>query len=276
MLLSLRLEAHSGFRWTNSYSRALHARCSDAVARAGLTDAHDNGAPSPWTASEIYPYRRDVEPGETNWIVFASPKQSVLKAIADEFERKPRFNAGPMQYNVRAARPLPVDVGAVGETGAFVTTSGLVLKVGERHGTATYWSRGDKDARDRAWKTFKTHLRRSVAGACRHHDFVEATDAAPVFDEFEFLKDFCIDVQFATDWRQPVPMSLWRLHYEIRDELHRQQLELLTATGLGARTGYGFGCVLPAPHDKATKYDTLDQYAIGVSNDDKSTTPADA
>jgi len=276
MLLALRLEAYSGFRWTNSYSRALHARCSDALSRAGLADLHDSDAVPPWTASDIYPYRNDVSPGDTSWIMFASTEQAVLKAIADEFERRPRFNVGPMQYDVRAARPQHVTVGDIGESGTLMTTSGIVLKVGERTGTATYWSREKGDARDRAWGTFKTNLRRSIAGTCRQHNIAEPADSEPVFDEYEFLKDFCVDVQFSADWRQPVPMSLWRFHYQIRDELHRRQLELLTATGLGGRTGYGFGCVLPAPHENATKHDTLDQYAIGITNDDRNTTATHA
>jgi len=276
MLLALRLEAYSGFRWTNSYSRALHARCSDALSRAGLADLHDSDAVPPWTASDIYPYRNDVSPGDTSWIMFASTEQAALKAIADEFERRPRFNVGPMQYDVRAARPQHVTVGDIGESGTLVTTSGLVLRVGRRDGTATYWGRQNNDARDAAWKTFKTYLRQSIRGICRRHDHVEPIDEMPVFDEYEYVKEFCLEVQLATDWRQPIPMSLWRFHYDIRDELHRQQLELLTATGLGARTGYGFGCVLPAPHDEATKYDALDQYAIGVANDDTHTTTANA
>jgi CRISPR-associated endoribonuclease Cas6 len=64
-----------------------------------------------------------------------------------------------------------------------------------------------------------------------------------LFDGYELLKTFAIPVTVTEGVEETWVLSKWRFEYTVRDDHHRQHLNLALDCGIGERNGLGFGFV---------------------------------
>lgn len=249
MFLAVRLRAREQFGWHNDYGYGVMGRVGEALQGTTYDRSHANGSPPPYTFSEIRPFSHEVKEGHDKYLVFASPESELIRLVAEDFQSNPRLNVGPMRYSIRAAAIAEPTVGEPGDSGWLQSLSGLNIAINpDDDGPDEYWGTKDSESgRAQDFDAFREALHRSVRGACRGQYIPVSDEDADLFDGYELIKTFAAPFTVTSGEQITAVRSHWRLQYEIRDEEHRQQLDVLHKTGVGKKTGYGCGMLAPVP-----------------------------
>lgn len=236
--LLLRLEVRRDCAWERRYHRKIRGRLSQALKGSRYESLHDTQQAA-FTFSEPMPYSDTFDAGDELHLVVSAPEAGILKAIASDLEDNPEMTAGSFLFDVRAATPLPVDVGPRGESGTITTSSGALVTVNPAHEadspTPDYWTE-----RDHSIETFKSSLHESVQRLVEHETDLEPP-SEQVFDDYHHRKTFAVDVEVTPANDLTVVVSKWDFGFEVCDDHHRRVLNALLGRGIGAKRSYGFG-----------------------------------
>lgn len=242
--LLLRLEATRDCAWEDHYHRRVRGRLGQTLQRAGIDDLRDTDRP-PFTFSDLMPVCDEQPPGaplaegDEVYLLVATPRMDVMRAIARGLRHEPELTAGSMVFETRAARPLETGVGPPGSEGTLTAASGIVVDVGTGsatdNGPPDYWTE-----REHSVHEFKTALSETIDRVLDHE--TAATDTLrPYFTDYDHLKTYGANLRVTPKLAFTVVASKWNLHYRVRDEAHREALNALLGTGVGMRRSYGFG-----------------------------------
>jgi CRISPR/Cas system endoribonuclease Cas6 (RAMP superfamily) len=261
MYLCFRLTARSHWEWYGDYGYGIYGRFSEALTGTEYEQAFttDDETPS-YTFSGIRPYRGEVDPGDTAYLLVASPEPDLLRTLATHFRHNSRLSVGRMQWEVRAAepwRPALVDPDAAPQDGDvpegwLQSVSGISLRVASDEDGTHYW--GESYAPDRVteFETFREQLHRSIAADCQD-EYVPVPDAlsagGELFERYEHVKTFGEPFTVTSGTTITAVRSHWRFKYALDDgdDAHREQLALACRHGVGSKTAYGCGMVVPVP-----------------------------
>lgn len=239
--LLLRLRAERACAWERRYHRKIRGRFDQAIRGTRFDELHDSAAAA-FTFSDPMPYQPEVDAGDDLHLVVAAPHDGILAAITDDLQDDPTLTAGSFVFEVRAAIPIPVDLGDVGDEGTLRTSSGACVTVDDDDdsSTPTYWTH-----RDHTTQVFRRSLLRTIQRLAEHETNLDPPTEDP-FDDYHHRKTYAVDVEVVPAQDLTVVASKWDLGYEIRDESHKALLEVLCGTGIGARRAYGFGALQTA------------------------------
>jgi CRISPR-associated endoribonuclease Cas6 len=227
------------------YHGRLRARIWDAL-RDTPYDEHGTSTPG-FTFSNPFPWG-DLEEDEERQLLVASPREEHLAYITADLQKNPKLHAGSMPFRVTDTRVIETDVGPPGTAGILETATGIYAitpseyldeEEAESHDWETFWRP------EHGMEAFREYITTQLQ---RNHDrFMPETDPgpaevdAPLFQEYDLLKTYWIDVQLANDVEWSVQLSKWRFPYRVRDDHHRRHLNLALNVGIGGRTPLGFG-----------------------------------
>ncbi len=234
--LLLRLRVQRDCAWESRYHRKIRGRLTQALDGTEYDSLHGSQRAG-FTFSEPMPYADEFTAGDDLHLVVSAPETGILKTIAQDLQADPEMTAGSFLFDVRAATPIPVDVGPPGESGTITTSSGAIVTVdraGSR-GPPEYWT-----DRDHTVETFKTNLQQSVQRLIEHETQLDPP-ARPVFEEFHHRKTFGAEVEVTPANTITVVASKWDFGFEVRDSHHRKVLNALLGRGIGSKRSYGFG-----------------------------------
>lgn len=236
--LLLRLEIERDCAWERRYHRKIRGRFNQALRGSDYDGLHDTNRAA-FTWSDPMPYEPEFEAGDELHILMAAPERGILAAIANDLQDHPRITAGAFVFDVRAATPIEADVGEPGTEGTLRTSSGVCLTVGTDHegktSTPTYWS-----DRDHTVGVFRENLTQTVNRLLEHETDLDTIDCDP-FVDYHHRKTYAVDIEVVPGQDVTIVTSKWDLGYEVRDQHHRDVLNTLLGTGIGAKRTYGFG-----------------------------------
>lgn len=253
MRLLVDLQARADCTYDTAYHDKLRGRIWRALEGTKFDEEHDSGDSLGLTYSNVFPWG-DITEGDTYQVLFASPREDLLSAIARDLNRDPEFNVGEMPFDVTDQRSLEVDVGEPGTRGVIETATGVFVRLYEHHreaygiedpeasdGSPTYWRP------EHTMAPFKDAIAENLQE--KHERF--APDYVPgptdvedeLFEGYDLLKTYSIPVTVTTGVEITAILSKWRLEYRVRDDTHRRHLNLALNTGIGGRNGLGFGFV---------------------------------
>jgi len=241
VLLDLRAEM------TGSYDPEYHGRLRSRIwdALSG-TNFDEHGVETPgFTFSNPFPWG-DFEEGDERHLLIAAARERQLAELTEDLLDNPEVHAGTMPFSVLDATPVDPDVGPPGETGVLETATGVYavtppnyLSNPDEYDDETFWRP------EHGMEAFLEHVETQLQ---RNHDrFMPDSDPGPkdvdepLFDEFEMVKKYWLDVQLTGDTEWTVLLSKWRFPYRVRDDHHRRHLNLALDVGIGRRTPLGFG-----------------------------------
>lgn len=255
--LLLRLEVERDCAWERRYHRKIRGRFDQALQGSNYDGLHDTDRAA-FTWSDPMPYSSELEAGDELHLLVSAPDRGILAAIASDLEDEPRITAGAFVFDVRAAIPIEADVGTPGSEGTIRTSSGVLLTVepdyeGETS-TPTYWTE-----REHTVDVFRENLQQSTNRLLEHETELDQLEIDP-FDDYHHRKTYAVDVEVVPGQDVTVIASKWGLGYEVRDEHHRDVLNTLLGTGIGAKRAYGFG-MLQTSHDTDVRTGTREAVA---------------
>jgi len=253
MRLLVDLVAQADAAYDTAYHHKLRGRVWRALEGTRFDEEHGSGESLGLCASNIFPWG-DLSEGETYQILFSSPREDLLAALARGLQRDREFNVGEMPLRVTDVSALDVDVGEPGTRGVIETATGVVVRLYDHHreaygiddpdatgGSPTYWRP------DHSIEPFRDAIRENLQE--KHERFApdyipgpEAVDG-DLFEEYDLLKTYSIPVTVTEGTEITAVLSKWRLGYRVRDDTHRRHLNLALNTGIGGRNGLGFGFV---------------------------------
>lgn len=256
MHLAVRLRARTDFDWQNDYGYGIKGRIAEALRGTQYAQSHERHTPPPYTFSEIQPFTPQVYEGHDKYLLFASPEAECLRLLAEDLQSNPRLNVGPMRFDVRAAAPFDPDVG---EAGWMQTVSGINLAINpDDDGPDAYWGSETADGPTQDFEAFRHAFNRCIRGACRSLYAPVPDEGTDVFDGYELGKTFAHPVTVASGQQVTMVRSHWRFRYDaVLDDDHRAQLEAISAAGVGQKTGYGCGMLVPVPTADMTPRDAV-------------------
>jgi|GEM_PF-267941 CRISPR-associated endoribonuclease Cas6 len=239
--LLIRLRASQDCAFERQYHRKIRGRLAQCLDGTNY-DERDSDA-SPFAFSDPMPYQSTYDAGDEVHLLVSSRRVGALKSIVAGLSNDPRLTAGSMVFDVRAATPVPLDVGPPGESGTITTSSGALVTIdtGEEgeYDSGTYWSNRNHSEPD-----FQRSLDQSVARQCRYeHGLEPLPDDERLFDEHHHRKTFAVDVEVTPKNHLTVIASKFDFGFEVRDEHHRRVLNATIAAGIGSKRSYGFGCL---------------------------------
>lgn len=240
--LLLRLRVQRDCAWERRYHRKIRGRLDQAIHGTHFDELHESDAAA-FTFSDPMPFQPEVEEGEDLNLVVAAPHDGILRAIADDLQDDPSLTAGSFVFEVRAATPVPVELGDVGDEGTLRTSSGACVTVDpdpDDSSTPTYWTE-----RDHTTQVFRQSLLATTQRIIEHETSLDPPAEDP-FDDYHHRKTYAVDVEVVPGQDVTIVASKWDLGYQIRDEQHKELLEALLGTGIGARRAYGFGMLQTA------------------------------
>lgn len=251
MRLLVRLRADADAVYDKSYHPKLRGRIWRALEDTPIAEEHDSDEPTGLAYSNPFPWGDIVEGDEMN-VLIASPREELLTYIAEDLKEDPEFNIGEMAFTVDDLSAIETDVGEPGTSGVIETATGVLVRLydhhreeygieGEKGGTPTYWRP------DHTVEPFFDAIEDTLQRKHDHFnpDYVNGPSdvSGDLFQGHELLKTYALPVEVTTGVEQELVLSKWRLEYEVRDDTHRQHLNLALDTGIGGRTGLGFGFV---------------------------------
>ena len=136
-----------------------------------------------------------------------------------------------MPFRVTDARPVDPDVGPPGtegvletDTGVYAVTPPQYLDDPDEYDDETFWRP------EHGMEAFFDHVETQLQ---RNHDrFMPNGDPgpkevdAPLFETYEMIKKYWLDVQLTEDTEWTVLVSKWRFPYRVRNDHHRRHLNL--------------------------------------------------
>lgn len=230
-----------------TYDRTYHGRLRDRVWDALRdTEYDEHGTETPgFTFSNPFPWG-DVDEGDSRNLIISSAREEQLAYITADLQENPKLHAGSMPFRVTDARPVDPDVGPPGAEGVLETATGVYavappqyLEDSDEHDYETFWRP------DHGMDAFFEHVETQLQ---RNHDrFMPAGDPGPkdvdepLFETYEMIKTYWLDIELSNDAEWSVLLSKWRFPYRVRDDHHRRHLNLALDVGIGRRTPLGFG-----------------------------------
>lgn len=238
--LLLRLRVERDCAWERRYHRKIRGRLSQALAGTEYDSLHDSQQAA-FAFSEPMPYKSEFDAGDECHLLVSAPEPGILETIANDLKRNPEMTAGSFVFDVRAATPIPTDVGPSGESGTITTSSGVIVTVNPAHEsespTPDYWTQQDYSI-----ETFRDRLHRSVTRLIEHETNLEPPEYR-VFDTYRHRKTFAVDVEVTPANDLTLLASKWDFEYTVQDDHHRRVLNALLRHGIGSKRSYGFGMV---------------------------------
>lgn len=243
MRVLIDLEAEMDAAYDTEYHGKLRGRIWEALRD---TPYDEHGADTPgFTFSNPFPWG-DIEEGDELKLLVASPREEQLAYITADFLENPEVYAGSMPFGVTDARPLDPDVGPPGTEGVLETATGVYavtppqyLDDPDEHDDETFWRP------EHGMEAFFDHIETQLQ---RNHDrFMPSSYLGPgevdepLFEEYEMIKKYWLDVQLSGGTEWTVLVSKWEFPYRVRDDRHRRHLNLALDVGIGRRTPLGFG-----------------------------------
>jgi CRISPR-associated endoribonuclease Cas6 len=216
-------------------------------------EEHDTGDTLGLTYSNIFPWGR-LQENETYQVLFASPREELLSALARDFRTNSEFNVGEMPFHVDDLNALEVDVGEPGSRGTIETATGVFVRLYDYHrdeygiddpdatnGAPTYWQPEHtvEPLRDAIQENLQTKHDRFAP------DYVPGPNEvdADLFEGYDLVKTYSLPVTVTSGTEITAVVSKWRFEYAVRNDTHRKHLNLALDTGIGGRNGLGFGFV---------------------------------
>lgn len=210
-------------------------------------DEHGHAIPG-FSFSNPFPWGKIVE-GDDYHVLIASAREEQLAHITADLLNDKELNIGEMPFRVTNTSPLDPDVGSPGTTGVLETATGVYAVTPER-----YLEEDDSaDEYDTYWRpehgmtAFFNYIETQLQA--KHDRFMPdsvpgpAAVDTPLFEEYELLKTFALDVEVTQGVEQTLILSKWEFPYRVRDDVHREHLNLALDVGLGGRTPLGFGFI---------------------------------
>lgn len=248
MRLLVRLRAQADAAYQTTYHDKLRGRVWQALEGSRFEDEHDNGHPLGLVFSNVFPWGQITE-GDQRSVLFASPREDLLATIARDFQQNREFHVGEMPFVVDELSQLNVDVGEPGSRGVIETSTGVVVRLTEEHRerygieseheSATYWRP------EHTIEPFRDAIQANLQH--KHDRFAHEYQRGPtevegdLFEGYDLIKTYALPVTVTTGTTLDVVLSKWRFDYRVRDDDHRRHLNLALDTGIGGRSGLGFG-----------------------------------
>lgn len=274
MRLRAEIRASATTAFDHDHRIATRGRIWNALEETRFASEH--GGPTPgFTFSRPIPLGDPddpwsvIEEGERRAIFIAASREELLAAVASDLMENRELNLKEMQFEVIDVTPFDLDVGPPGSEGVITTGNGVLAVIPDEylpddtdHGGRTYWEEGDRmepffryvtDQLQRQWDRFGDT---SLPGP--------AETEAPLFAGHELIDEYAKNVHLTRDVKRTLILSKWRFPYRVRNDIHREHLNLALEVGLGGRTPLGFGFLNversePTPRPSAQ---------AGVSGDD--------
>ncbi|WP_435160409.1 CRISPR-associated endoribonuclease Cas6 [Halorubrum sp. SY-15] len=243
MRVLIDLEAEMDASYDSEYHGRLRARIWDALRD---TPYDEHGAETPgFSFSNPFPWG-DLEEGDERHLLVAAPREDQLAHIVADLLENPEVHAGSMPFQVTDTRPLDPDVGPPGTEGVLETATGVYavtppqyLDDPNEHDDETFWR--PEHGMEPFFDHVETQLQRNHDRFMPDNDPGPAEVDAPLFESYEMIKKFWLDVQLSGGTEWTVLVSKWRFPYRVRDDHHRRHLNLALDVGIGRRTPLGFG-----------------------------------
>lgn len=237
-------------RRDTAYDSAYHPKLRGRIWRALEGTEYDaHGHPVPGFAfSNPFPWG-DLNEGDECHLLIASALEEQLAHITADLLDDRELNVGEMPFRVTGAHPLDPDVGPFGTEGVLETATGVYAVTPDQYLDGddsndeyhTYWRP------EHGMTAFFDYIETQLQA--KHDRFLPDSVPgpkevdAPLFEEYELLKTFALDVEVTQGVEQTLVLSKWRFPYRVRDDAHREHLNLALDVGLGGRTPLGFGFV---------------------------------
>ena len=243
MRVLLTLQAEMDATYDPEYHGQLRGRIWDTVKG---TEIDEHGVETPgFVFSNPFPWG-DLEQGDERKLLIASAREELLAHITADLLDNTEIHAGTMPFQVADAAPVDPDVGPPGAEGILETATGVYavtppqyLDNPDKHDDETFWRP------EHGMEAFVEHIETQLQR--NHNRFMPADDPgpkdveSPLFEEFEMIKKYWLDVQLTSDTEWTVLVTKWRFPYRVRDDHHRRHLNLALDVGIGRRTPLGFG-----------------------------------
>ena len=255
--LILYLEAQADCTYPDMYHRKLHGailnRIPDPIIeRSKQREVSTLGV----SFTELVPWG-DVTAGETRELVVNTVNPEVVGHIAQSVSSDPTFDIGEMQFTVQGIDQSTVDVGEVGTRGTLESDTGVLVSIPndrvaefgiENSGDEVYyWSEDDPE------EVFTRRISENLAGKWRTFANRSSTDNGtetagvseaihgPLFTRKTLQKTYSIPLRVSRDHTQRIVLSKWEFEYEVRNQAHREILNLALGAGIGERNSFGLG-----------------------------------
>lgn len=260
----MRILAHLKVRADAAYDNAYHHKLRGRVWRSldgtEFDSQHENDDPPGFCYSNVFPWG-DLTEGDERHLLVASPHESLLAHVAEDFQANRELNIGEMPLHIDNVSVLDVDVGEPGTSGTIETATGVFVRLNEDHrqkyGIETESEHGDSVTYWRPEHSMEPFVNAIEDNAQHKHDLFAPdylpgpTDVeAPLFDGYELMKTFAIPLTVTQGVEREVVLSKWRFDYTVRDDNHRRHLNLLLDCGIGGRNGLGLGFINIVDHDQ--------------------------
>ncbi|WP_423751747.1 CRISPR-associated endoribonuclease Cas6 [Salinirarus marinus] len=251
MRLMVDLSARADATYQNNYHNKLRGRLWRSLQGTRFEEEHGDGRPMGLSFSNVFPWG-ELSEGDERTLLVASPREELLAAIAENLQADREFNVGEMPFEVDGLTPVDVDVGEPGTRGVVETSTGVVVRLYERH-RDEYGIDGDHGDTPTYWRpeyTIEPFRDAITENLQRKHErfapeYVPGPDdvESDLFDGYEFLKTYALPTTVTEGVELELVVSKWRFDYRVRDDTHRRHLNLALDTGIGGRNGLGFGFV---------------------------------
>ncbi|ELK54308.1 CRISPR-associated endoribonuclease Cas6 [Haloferax volcanii] len=241
MRVLIDLEAEMDAAYDTEYHSGLRRRMWDAL-RDTPYDEHGTETPG-FSFSNPFPWG-ELEEGDERQLLVASSREEQLAHIVADLLENPEIHVGSMPFSVTDTRALDPDVGPPGTKGVLETATGVYAVTPPQYlddpgADETFWRP------EHGMEAFFDHVETQLQ---RNHDrFMPSGDPgpkevdAPLFESYEMIKKFWLDVELSNGVEWTVLVSKWRFPYRVRDDHHRRHLNLALDVGIGRRTPLGFG-----------------------------------
>lgn len=249
MRVLTKLRARHDAVYDHAYHHKLRGRLWGALEGTEYGERHDDGEPTGFVFSNIFP-PEDLNEGDERHMLVASPNEALLSHIAQDLKRNRELNVGEMPFHVENLQALAPDVGEPGASGTIESGTGVLVRIPPwKH--EEYGIEGDYGNNPTFWRpehTLEPFREQIEANLDRKHGMF-APDHLPgpserdgeLFDEYELIKTFAIPVEVTQGEELTYVLSKWRFGYEVRDDHHRRHLNLSLDCGIGGRNALGFG-----------------------------------
>lgn len=237
------IEARRDTAYDPAYHPKLRGRIWGALEDTKY-DTHGHPVPG-FTFSNPFPWG-DLQEGDECQLLVASALEEQLAHITADLLDDRELNIGEMPFRVTDARPLDPDVGPPGTEGVLETATGVYTVTPDKYlddttdgDYQTYWQP------EHGMTAFFDYVETQLQA--KHDRFLPDSVPGPkdvdqpLFEEYELLKTFALDVEVTQGVEQTLVLSKWRFPYRVRDDAHREHLNLALDVGIGGRTPLGFG-----------------------------------
>ncbi|WP_460919106.1 CRISPR-associated endoribonuclease Cas6 [Salinarchaeum chitinilyticum] len=250
MRVLARLSARADCVYDNQYHTKLRGRIWSALAGSEYEESHDSNDPPGFTYSNPFP-PGDMAEGDERTLIVASPHEGLLAKFAHDLQDDRELNIGEMPFNVDDLSMLDPDVGEPGTSGTIETGTGLLVRIPpwrcEEYGiepegdSATFWQpeHGMAPLRNQ----LESNLDKKHGVFAPEYEPGPSETSGDLFDSYELIKTFALPLEVTQGQEMTYVLSKWRFGYTVRDDLHRQHLNLALDVGLGERNSLGLGFV---------------------------------